>query len=183
MIRSHITSTDIVFLGDSLTEAFDLERHFGIPGLQNRGLSGDTTHQVRYRLPEIVNARPAKLFLMIGINDLFWGEDEVTVFQNIVNILETFREQSPETKLYLQSILPVNETIMFSDEHINLAIFSLNDSLKRWCKKQDISFVDLYSHFLDKSGEMDRRFTYDGVHLTEEGYGLWARLLVAISLM
>jgi len=176
MPRSPITPADIVFLGDSLTEAFNLERHFGLPNLRNRGLSGDTTHQVIYRLQEIINAKPKKVFLMIGINDLFWGEEEVTVFQNIVKILETIRENSPDTLLYLQSILPVNETVMFSDEHINLMIFSLNDSLKRWCKKQKVEFLELYGDFLNNQGEMDRRYTYDGVHLAEEGYELWAKL-------
>ena len=175
---SPITSADIVFLGDSLTETFNLERHFGLPNLRNRGLSGDTTHQVIYRLQEIVNAKPKKVFLMIGINDLFWGEEEVTVFQNIVRILETIREHSPDTLLYLQSILPVNETVTFSDEHINLLIFSLNDSLKRWCKKQKVEFLELYGDFLNDKGEMDRRYTYDGVHLAAEGYELWAKLVL-----
>lgn len=177
MRHEPISSSDIVFLGDSLTEAFDLRHYLGLPNLRNRGLSGDSTSQVLYRLEEIVNARPARLFLMIGINDLFQGEDEVTIFQNILRILDRFRESSPETILCLQSILPVNESVMLSDDDINLFIFSLNDSLKQYCRKTGILFIDLYGNFLNKQGEMDRKYTYDGVHLTPEGYALWAELV------
>ncbi|HPI85609.1 MAG TPA: GDSL-type esterase/lipase family protein, partial [Bacteroidales bacterium] len=75
-IAKNITSDDIVFLGDSLTEGFDLQHYFNLPNLKNRGISGDTTYQVLYRLEEIWNSKPAGLFLMIGINDMFQGEDE-----------------------------------------------------------------------------------------------------------
>lgn len=172
-----IFSSDIVFLGDSLTEAFELKKFFGIPNIVNRGVSGDTTFQVIYRMEEIVLARPQKLFLMIGINDLFNDEDEVVLYGNIVRILETFRQRSPLTELHLQSILPVNETSLFLDENINLMIFSLNDSLMRYCKKEKIKYLDLYGHFLNNEGQMDRKYTYDGVHLSTEGYSLWAKLI------
>ena len=114
---------------------------------------------------------------MIGINDLFNDEDEVAIFQNIVSILDSFRKRSPQTTLYLQSILPVNETALFLDENINILIFSLNDSLMRYCRKENIKFLDLYGHFLNNEGQMDRKYTYDGVHLTPEGYNLWSRLV------
>lgn len=178
MLRSPITSSDIVFLGDSLTEAFDLRHYFKDTPVKNRGLSGDTTYQVLYRMEEVLRAKPKKLFLMVGINDLFNGEDEVIIFQNIASIIESFIQQSPATELFVQSILPVNESVILSDENINLLIFSLNEDLMRYCKKLTIRFLDLYGHFLDSQGEMDRKYTYDGVHLTPEGYKLWAELIL-----
>ncbi|NTV83475.1 MAG: hypothetical protein HGA23_04125 [Bacteroidales bacterium] len=176
-MSSPIKNTDIVFLGDSLTEGFDLKSYFQISNIKNRGLSGDTTYQVRYRLEEILNARPAKLFLMIGINDFFQGEEDTTVLRNIVSILKEFQQQSPGTALFVQSLLPVNESIMFADENIDLSIFSFNDNLRLVCKELNVHFVDLYGDFLDEKGEMDQKYTYDGVHLSKEGYDLWARLI------
>ena len=176
-MKSPLNSTDIVFLGDSLTEGFDLKHYFQISNIKNRGLSGDTTYEVRYRLEEILNAKPAKLFLMIGINDFFQGEDETTILDNISKILDEFLQKSPGTELFVQSLLPVNEEAIFSDEHLNLYIFSINDNLKKLCRKLNIHFIDLYGDFLNEKGQMDGKFTYDGVHLSKEGYDLWAKLI------
>jgi lysophospholipase L1-like esterase len=172
-----INSTDTVFLGDSLTEGFDLRHYFDNPNIKNRGLSGDTTYEVRYRLEEIVNAKPARLFLMIGINDFFQGEDETTILNNISLILDEFINKSPGTELFVQSLLPVNETSLFSDENLNLYIFSINDNLRHLCHKLGIRYLDLYSDFLNAQGQLDSKFTYDGLHLSTEGYDLWAKLI------
>ena len=178
--RSPIRPTDIVFLGDSLTEAFDLEYYFKVTNIRNRGISGDTTYQVRYRLEEILKARPQKLFLMIGINDFFQGNDEITILRHIASILLEFQQQSPQTEIFVQSVLPVNSSATFSDENLNLAIFSLNDGLRIVCRESHIHFVDIYGDFLNDKGEMDEKYTYDGVHLSKEGYDLWARLIAPL---
>ena len=41
-----IKTTDTVFLGDRLTESFDLQKHFGRNDLRNRGMSSNMTEHV-----------------------------------------------------------------------------------------------------------------------------------------
>jgi lysophospholipase L1-like esterase len=173
--RNPIQSTDIVFLGDSITEGFDLEYYFKRPDIKNRGTSGDTTHQVLYRLIEITNAKPAKVFLMIGINDLFNDDSEDEVFNNIKQIIERIQRDSPETKLYIQSILPVNETLLLVEGLLNVMIYKVNDELKKLCKEKSMIYIDLHSDFLNNTGQLDLKYTFDGGHLTSNGYDLWAK--------
>jgi lysophospholipase L1-like esterase len=172
-----IRSTDIVFLGDSLTESFDLVKHFGRNDLRNRGISGNMTAHVLYRLEEIVLTRPAKLFLMIGINDIYQGIDLETIFENIRQITGQLTTKNDHTKIYIQSILPVNEDRLLAHEQLNTKIYTLNGRLQRFCRDNGFTFVDLYPEFLNHSGQLDNAYTFDGVHLNEQGYVLWAELL------
>lgn len=173
----HITSNDIVFLGDSLTESFDLEKYFDRINLRNRGMSGNMTEHVIYRLEEILNAKPAKLFLMIGINDLYQGVDPEAVISNIEKILIELHENTSQTMVYCLSILPVNEDRLLSFENINSKIYQVNNSLRDFCNENSSKFIDIHPDFLNHQGQMDEKFTYDGVHLTEQGYLHWAELV------
>ncbi|MCB0805299.1 MAG: hypothetical protein KDC05_05830 [Bacteroidales bacterium] len=172
-----IRSTDIVFLGDSLTEGFNLSHFFPEKKPINRGISGDTTTGVIYRLEEITQAKPLAVFLMIGINDLFHGVLPDKIYSNIVTILELIHDKSFGTHIYLQSLLPVNEEHLFTDVGINTMIYALNDRLRKYCKDKKFKYIDLHSEYLNRSGEMDQQFTFDGVHLSEKGYQLWAHLI------
>ena len=173
-----IKSTDIVFLGDSLTESFDLVKHFGRNDLRNRGMSGNLTDHVLYRLEEIANSKPDKVFLMIGINDLYQDQNPDLVFENIIRILNRLHKESSETWRYVQSILPVNEDRLLSEEQINVSIYQMNNRLEEYCMDEPrLEYINLHNDFLTLRGQMDSQYTYDGVHLTSEGYVLWASLI------
>jgi lysophospholipase L1-like esterase len=174
---SPIKSSDTVFLGDSLTESFDLMQFFGRTDLRNYGISGNTSGDLPHRLDEILKAKPSKLFLMIGVNDLYQGVEVEEVFSNIKTILNRFSLETPETKLFVQSTLPVNETSLFLDDRLNPVINNLNSMLKEHCLKNNLQFIDLHNEFLDENGQMDSRYTNDGVHLTQQGYVLWSELI------
>ena len=173
----HISKTDTVFLGNSLTEGFDLVGHFGRDDLINRGMSGNLTQHVYYRLEEITKTKPAAVFLMIGINDVFNGVKKEIIVSNIQKIIDDIIRKCPDTNLYLQSVLPVNETNLIGNENLNIRIYELNNSLRILCKQRKISFIDIHPDFLNDKGEMDMLYTYDGVHLSKDGYLQWARLL------
>jgi lysophospholipase L1-like esterase len=173
----HIGHHDIVFLGDSLTESFDLQKHFGRNDLRNRGMSGNLTEHVLYRLEEIVIARPAKVFLMIGINDIYQGATTEHILSNINLILDQFSTEAPETNVIVQSILPVNEEKLLIDKSVNTMVYQTNLKLKSLCSNKKLIFLDIHPDFLNNNGQMNEAYTYDGVHLSEQGYILWADLI------
>lgn len=172
-----ISANDIVFLGDSLTEGFNLSGYFSSDRFRNRGISGNTTDHIIYRLESIIKGKPKQVLLMAGINDLFQGQSAHEIISNIRRIADKLVAGTPSTSLCIQSVLPVNETKLLIESNINTLIFDLNDEIRKFCKKHDIVFADLHADFLNNSGQLDPTFTFDGVHLNERAYAHWANLI------
>jgi hypothetical protein len=156
-------TTDIVFLGTSLTQGFPLQEIFNNCRLKNRGVSGNTTNDILNRLDEVVSGRPAKVFLEIGINDLIQKISVDSTYYNIKEIITRIKKQSPKTKIYLQSAIP-------SDKSGNTQ--SLNALTKTYCLAHGITYINLYPAF-DNNGLLKQQLTVDGTHLTAQGYQLW----------
>ena len=160
---------DIVFLGNSLTEqGGDWGQRLGAGIVKNRGIAGDVTAGVLQRLDEICYYQPKAVFLLIGINDLF--NDQSTpeyVAHNIRAIVSTLRQASPQTRIYVQTILPT------TTEKLVPKIQQTNDLLKSGAGK-DYFLIDTHQLFADDHDLMKKELTHDGVHLTEAGYQLWA---------
>lgn len=177
------TKGEIIFLGNSITDGCEWFELLGNPNVKNRGISGDTTDGVLFRLNEVTRSKPAKVFLLIGINDLSRGVLKDTVFSNICKIADRIHKDSPETKVFVQSILPVNDSFGLFKNHTNKTdeVLWVNAQLKTWCAKENVGFVDLYSHFkMSGSEKMDPKYSNDGLHLLGEGYLLWADIIKPI---
>jgi lysophospholipase L1-like esterase len=163
----------IVFLGNSLTEGFDLNI-LGDSTIINRGISGDFTEGVLKRLDEVVSLKPSRLFIEIGINDLIEKVPVKEICRNYRQIVERVQKASPSTQIYIQSLLPVRmqSSFLTSSEDVNEVVGEQNMALKALADKMKIPFIDLYSHFV-VNNEMNPRLTYDGIHLVNEGYQIW----------
>ena len=106
-----IGNKDIVMLGNSLTEnGGDWAARLGNKNVRNRGIIGDEVMGVYDRLHQILPGHPAKLFLLIGVNDVSHDLTTDTIVGMIRVTVERIRKESPDTKLYLQSLLPINES-------------------------------------------------------------------------
>lgn len=172
-----ISSSDIVFFGDSLTDGCEWDELLGNPDIKNRGINSDNTVQMLERLDPIIEGQPRKLFLLAGVNDLADGRSPEDTAANIAAILDRFAEESPSTEIYLQSLLPVNHTYgrfkSYRDGALDEPIRRLNVLLEKLCAERGIVFVNLYPHFSDEDGRMHARLTNDGLHLKGEGYLIW----------
>lgn len=171
---------EIIFLGNSITDGGEWCELLGNPKAKNRGISGDTTEGVLFRLNEVSRSKPAQVFLLIGINDLAQGTTEDTVFQNICNIAQNIRKDSPKTKVFIQSILPVNPIYGLFKTHTNKTdeVMWINNQLKTWCNVEHFQFVDLFSNFKNvDSNLLNPELTNDGLHLKGEGYLLWMKII------
>ncbi|MFJ1377283.1 GDSL-type esterase/lipase family protein [Capnocytophaga canimorsus] len=175
-----ITSKDIVFLGNSITNGCEWAELFGKKNIKNRGISGDISQGVYERLDNIVNGKPKKIFLLIGVNDIARKIPTATTSQNIEKIVIKIQQVSPKTKIYLQSVLPVNADFkMFENHQQPEKIHELNAEIQRICQKHKVTYVDLYSHFiLPNTDKLKPEYTNDGLHLMAEGYLLWKKIIM-----
>ena len=172
-------TTDIIMLGNSITNGGEWHELFGSTRFKNRGISSDGIDGVRGRIDPILAGQPAKIFLMIGINDIAREMPPYMVAAKIVDLADYVRAQSPRTQLYVQSVLPYNGVF---ERFVGLKgkeplIVELNDMLRNGAGAHGYTYVDLFSSFADADGMLDTRYTNDGLHLTGAGYQLWAQLL------
>ncbi|MEG1617232.1 MAG: GDSL-type esterase/lipase family protein [Bacteroidales bacterium] len=171
---------DIVFVGNSITDGGEWFELFNNPNVKNRGISGDVSMGVYDRLAPIVKGQPKKIFLLIGVNDLSRGTSIDTIAGNIARVIDEIKKQSPKTRIYLQSVLPVSdEKKMFSGHTARgKDIAPLNLLLEQLASDKSITYIDLYSHFINPAtGKMDLRYTNDGLHLLGAGYQRWSEIV------
>ncbi len=169
---------DIIFLGNSITAGTDWNELLGIPAARNRGISGDITFGVLERLEEVTEGNPAKVFILIGINDISRNIPDSVIIANYRRIIREIKRASPATRIYFNTLLPVNNTFpdknhFNKDEHI----LFVNAELKKLAALEKITLIDIYSPFLDADGRLDKQYTHDGLHLNADGYRKWAAIL------
>ncbi len=174
----------IVFLGDSITDFFRVNEFFPGAYVINRGISWDTTDGVLDRLEESVyQLSPAKVFLMIGTNDLADKKPVEYIVENIRTITEKVRENCPETLIYLESVYPVSKSRekkikrLIVKKRNNEDISRINENLKAIAEDTKMTYIDVYSHLIDKNGNIKTEYTVEGLHLTIQGYRVVADVL------
>jgi len=174
-----VSSKDIIFLGNSITNGGEWCELFNNKHVKNRGISGDVTMGVYDRLDPILIGKPAKIFLLIGINDVAHGTSADSIVMQIGLIIQKIKKDSPHTKLYLQSILPVSDQFKMFASHTShgAVVIEINNKLMKLSKRENIKYIDLYSHFVDtETGKMKSDYSNDGLHLLGRGYLLWREL-------
>lgn len=174
-----ITSKDIVMLGNSLTEGGgDWSARLGKKNVRNRGIIGDEVMGIYDRLHQILPGHPAKLFLLIGVNDISHNLTSDSIVSMIRTTVERIQKESPDTKFYLQSLLPFNESF---GRYKSLTgktdmVPEVNLRLEALAKEKNIAYIDLFPLFTEKGTNVLRsELTNDGLHLNEDGYKIWVK--------
>lgn len=168
-----VNSRDIVFLGNSITHGGEWAELFNNKHVKNRGIGGDRAEWLFDRVDYLIAGKPKKLFLMIGINDLSSGRTPEAVLADIKRLVEMFGEGSPKTKIYIQSVLPINEIQRPSYSHLPPHIITVNDGLRQICAEKGLTYIDLHPVLSDGEGRLNADYSFDGLHLTGEGYLRW----------
>lgn len=177
--RIKINKNTIVFLGNSITQVGKWQELIPNKKIINKGISGDVTTGVLARIEDCLLAKPEKIFVMIGINDLKIGKAIDTITANQIKIIEKIRRLSPRTKIYMESTLPVNESMLANIyKRLNNAdIAKMNVALKLACKQEKVKYIDLQPIMIDENAQLKKSLSTDGLHLKPEAYLNWVNYL------
>jgi lysophospholipase L1-like esterase len=171
------SNSQIIFLGDSITDECEWAELLENPSIKNRGISGDTTKGILNRLDDIVESQPEKIFLMVGINNfIHYAQSTEEILIDYKQIITEIRNKSPSTKIFIQSVLPVNNT-RYGIGVNNNKVIQLNLSLKELAKEFSLRYIDLFSHLSDSQNQLDSYYTLDGVHLNGQAYLVWKQVI------
>ncbi len=170
-----IKEKDIVFLGNSITDGGEFSELFDMPNIKNRGIRSDIITGVEKRVSQVTSGHPRKIFLLIGINDVSHGHSAAELARRYERLVKRIRNESPQTELYLQSVMPVNNT---PKRYKNLigkekVIKDFNSRIKEIAEANGAQYVDLWPALADKNGQLPMAYTNDGLHLNGRGYRVW----------
>lgn len=164
----------VVFIGNSITEHWKIkDRDFFVDNHYiNRGISGETTRQIRARFrADAIELQPTVIIILAGINDIAGYDGWVpvdSIFANIVAMAQMAMNEN--IRVVLCSVLPANKIIGRPDIQPIEKIIALNARIKRFCREHQLVYADYYSAMVDEHRGLDKRYSSDGIHPNFNGY-------------
>lgn len=177
-----VVPDNYVFLGDSLTDYYDLETFFPNQPVVNSGVAGQTTSQVLAQMKQrVYDYNPSKVIVLIGTNDLRDGQSARGTVEGIQKIIEEIQTHRPQAEIYIESLYPINASISNATGlRTNENIQKVNADLQTYAKENKLTYLDVASHLKDEQGNLRAEYTVDGLHLSDAGYQVVTSVLQKI---
>lgn len=166
-----------VFLGDSITEQFELSKYFEGYSVINSGVSGDTTEVILNSMEErVYQYNPSTVFIMIGTNDINQNKSTEYIFNNIKKIVRKIQINLPNSKIIVESIIPSQEE--WGDYDDNTKREEINKLLYDEYKDSNVTYVNLYSLLEDENNKkLNEKYSKDGLHINDSAYEIISKEL------
>lgn len=160
---------DVAFLGDSLTDMYDLDYYYPDIVTVNRGISSSTTFDIEEALKiSVLDLKPKVLVFLAG------GNNFDTMLNNYEDILSSFKTNLPNTRVVIISLTAMN----LEWGKNNYKAINNNIYIKDLAKKYNFTFVDMFTPLYNPTTqEAYSNYTIDGAHLTKDGYDLFTSVL------
>jgi lysophospholipase L1-like esterase len=176
------TEDRVVFMGDSITDIWKLEKYFPAKPYLNRGIGGQTTPQmlVRFR-PDVIDLEPRVVVILAGTNDIAGNTGPMSLAEIEAN-LKTMTELARihRIRVVLSSVTPVNgyteRAKLFFPVRSPEQILELNRWMKDYCARNDCVYLDYFSAMVDDKGLLKSDLAEDGLHPNDKGYAIMAPL-------
>jgi lysophospholipase L1-like esterase len=179
--EAKIGKVDFVMIGDSITHSWS--KYPGVfegSNLLNLGFPGDRTQNVLWRIANgaLDGISPKLVTLMIGTNNMhdtkkaYPPDKPEDIFAGIKAIVTEVRTRLPKSKIVVFSVFPRKP----GSE--NDRAKAVNEMLPQLADGKFVSHLDLNRFFTTEKGQQDETlYNRDLLHLNEQGYFAWAKVL------
>jgi lysophospholipase L1-like esterase len=168
----------VVFLGDSITDKWDLAASFPGRPYVNRGIGSQVTAQMLLRFhQDVIALRPAAVMILAGTNDVQGFLQRETVEQ-IESNWEAMADLADRHRIAVVfgSILPVHDhgeqARGVTEGRPPATLRALNIWLRAFCRARGYAFADYEAVLADRHGLLRKELSADGVHPLAQGYAL-----------
>ena len=170
----------VVFIGDSITDGWNLEQYFPGKPYFNRGISGQTTPQMLLRFrSDVIDLKPRVVVILAGTNDIAGNTGAMTLedtANNLISMVELARANN--ISVVLSSVLPVSDRVKNKDGVLFVQtknrppdkITAMNNWLKKYAADKSLIYLDYYAATADELGTLKDGLSYDGLHPNADGY-------------
>ena len=164
----------VVFLGNSITIGWQ-ETHpefFENKTYVNRGISGQTTPQMLVRFyADVIDIQATTVVILAGTNDIAGNTGPMSIDMILNNIKSmTDIALANNVKVILCSVLPAYDYPWSPNKNPNIKIPKLNSKIKKYAIETGVHYLDYFKALDNGNNGINKEFSYDGVHLTLEGY-------------
>jgi N-acetylglucosamine-6-sulfatase len=174
---------ELAFIGDSITQGWEgagkdvWQQFYADRKPINLGFSGDRTEHVIWRLEHgnLAQIKPKVAVMMIGTNNTGHSMQEPReVAAGVRQILKILAERTPQTKVLLLGVFPRGQG-PFDEQRLNNV--AINDYIQKLDDGQRVYYRDIGDAFLNEDGVLSRDIMPDLLHLSPQGYRLWAEAI------
>lgn len=170
---------DLVFIGDSITQGWEgsgakvWEQFYNKRNARNLGIGGDRTQHIIWRLDNgnIKGIKPKLAVIMIGTNNSGSNTSQ-EIADGVAAISAQLKEKLPETKQLILAIFPRGAT---PDDPRRKVNEGANAQIAKLADNKTIFYLDIGPKFLEEDGTLTKKIMPDLLHLSPQGYEIWAK--------
>jgi len=171
----------VVFMGNSITQGWSdtVPEFFEDKAYIEKGIGGQSTPQMIARFQkDVINLQPKIVVILAGTNDIAGNSGPTTNEMIQINIAKMAdMAHLNGIMVILSSILPAYDYPWRPGTYPSQRIIEINTWMKEYCEQHNHIYLDYWTSMVNEENGMKSEYTYDGVHVTNEGYLLMQSLI------
>jgi len=182
----------IVFIGDSITHHWGgipsdrlkggetvLKESFAAYRTLNLGFGHDRVQNALWRLQngEIDGISPDWVVINIGTNNLQDGNNAEEIMAGIRAVCTEVSKRTPKSRIIVMSVFPRERKGGHARRKV---IADLSKLIGAYAAEKKFVNIDLAPQFLDANGDIPKELMPDALHLSPDGYRIWAKALLNV---